>query len=131
MTMIRSIPTGLDRTGFLLSAGCAIHCAAMPFAAGFLSVVGAGFVASETTEVLMIAVAAVIGIRSLMGGCRHHRQFAPAVLMASGFGLMLTGRIIAADGSWFEVLAVVSGAVLIASAHMANWRLCCAGPHQH
>jgi hypothetical protein len=131
MAIMRSFPAGLDRTGFLLSAGCAVHCAAMPFAAGFLSMIGAGFVASETTEALLIAVAAVIGIRSLMGGCRHHRQFAPVALMSSGFGLILTGRTIAADGSLWEVLAVVSGAVLIASAHLSNWRFCCASAHRH
>jgi hypothetical protein len=60
MTMIRSIPRGLDRTGFLLSAGCAVHCAAMPFAAGFLSMIGAGFVASETSETLLMVIAAVM-----------------------------------------------------------------------
>jgi hypothetical protein len=104
MTVIRAFPAGLDRAGFLLSAGRAVHCAAMPFAAGVLSMIGAGFVASETAEALLIAVAAAIGIRSLMGGCRHHRQFAPVALMSSGFGLMLTGRGVAADGSWVEVL---------------------------
>lgn len=126
MSIIRSLPTGLDRVGFLVSAGCAVHCAAMPFAAGLLSMYGAGFVASDTIEALLLVIAAVVAVASMSGGCRHHRQLRPILLMPLGFALVLTGRALAREGGWIETLAVVAGGALIASAHLANWRLCCA-----
>jgi len=132
MSKVRSLPTGLDRTGFLLSAGCAVHCALMPFAAGALSLMGVGFVASPTTEAVLITTAAGVAVLSMAGGCRHHRQIRPVLLTVAGFASILLGRTLAAEHSWPETIAVVTGAMAIASAHLVNWRLCCAaGPGQH
>ena len=133
MNIVRSLPVGLDRTGFWLSAGCAIHCALMPFAAGALSLVGAKFLAGEAAESILLGTAAVVAALSLWGGCRHHTQVRPVLFLLSGFALIVVGRTYLADITWAERVAVVSGAVCIASAHLVNWRLCCASepPHTH
>jgi hypothetical protein len=131
LTIGRSLPAGLDRTGFLLSAGCAVHCAAMPFAAGFLSLIGAGFVASPAVEAALLGIAAGVALVSMRGGCRHHRQLRPVVLMVLGFGGILGGQILAEEESVIEILAVAGGALMVAAAHLVNWRLCCAAGHEH
>jgi len=126
MSKVRSLPTGLNRAGFFLSAGCAVHCALMPFAAGALSLMGVGFVASPTTEAVLITAAAAVAVFSMGGGCRHHRQVRTVLLTVAGFAAILLGRTFAAEHSWPETAAVVSGAMAIASAHLVNLRLCCA-----
>jgi hypothetical protein len=113
----------LDRAGVLVSVGCAIHCAAMPFAAGVLSMAGVGFLASETAEATLLAGAAVIAVVSLTSGCCHHRQWQPIALMLLGFGLVAFGKWWAPEGQP-EVVSVVAGAVTIASAHLVNLRAC-------
>lgn len=123
------LPAGLDRAGVLVSAGCAVHCALMPFAAGVLSMAGVGFVASEATELALLAAAAVLAAVSLTSGCCHHRQWRPIALMLLGFALVLFGRGWAPEGSP-ETMSVVAGGVLVASAHLANWRMCRARCHQ-
>lgn len=119
----------LDRAGALLSAGCALHCALMPFAAGVLTTFGAGVVASETTEQLLLLCAAVIGATSLIGGCRHHRQARPLLMMVGGFAIVLVARFGFEEGTALEVAITVVGAMLVASAHLANARLCCLSEH--
>jgi hypothetical protein len=120
--MISERLMSLDRAGVLVSVGCAIHCTAMPFAAGVLSIAGVGFFASEAAETTMLAAAAVIAVVSLTSGCCHHRQWRPIALMLLGFGLVAFGKWWAPEG-WREV-SVVAGAVTIASAHLVNLRAC-------
>lgn len=116
-------PAGLDRAGVLVSAGCAIHCALMPFAAGVLSIAGVEFLASEAAELGLLAAAALLATVSLTSGCCHHRQWQPIALMLLGFALVLGGRGWAPEG-WPETMSVVSGGLLVASSHLANWRMC-------
>jgi hypothetical protein len=123
MFSVRRSPLGLDRAGVLVSAGCAIHRAAMPFAAGFLSMVGAGFLAAEAAESILIAAAAILAVVSVTSGCCHHRQWQPLALMLVGFGLVMYGRGWAPEG-WPEIVSVVAGGLLVASAHLTNSRLC-------
>lgn len=128
MSRVRSLPKGLDRVGFLLSVGCALHCAAMPLIAGLLSVSVVGTSVAETTEGGLLVVAAATALASMLGGCRHHGQLRPILLMLGGFALVLAGRTLAPEGSMLEVLTTVTGGAAVASAHLANWRSCCAHP---
>jgi hypothetical protein len=118
------IPRGLDRAGFIMSAACAVHCALMPFVAGLLPLIGFGFLAGRHAEVVLLLAAAAIALISLIGGCRHHGRFGPLAMVGVGFTAILVGRIFLTDAA--ETLLVVPGALTIALAHLANWRLCCA-----
>ena len=120
-----TVPRGLDRVGFFMSAACAVHCALMPFVAGVLPLVGIGFLAGRTAEAVLVLAAAAIALVSLAGGCRHHKQRLPLLLVAAGFLLILTGRVLIRDPEVLEIALVVPGALLIAGAHLVNWRLCC------
>lgn len=120
--LIQRLPS-LDRAGMLVSVGCAIHCAAMPFAAGLLSLGGAGLVASETAETALLLAAVAIAALSLISGCCHHRQWQPIALMLAGFGFVAFGKLGASEG-WPEIASVVVGGTTIASAHLVNRRAC-------
>jgi hypothetical protein len=125
MTTLTLTRRGLDRVGFVLSTACAVHCALLPLVAGMLPLLGLGFLATDAAEVGLLAGSAVIATWSLAGGCRHHRQPRPIVMMIMGFAAILAGRFAGADSELVEVAGVVAGALLIASAHLSNRRLCC------
>jgi hypothetical protein len=118
-------PRGLDRAGLIVSTACAVHCALMPLAAGLLPLLGLQFLAGETAESVLLASAAMIAAASFAGGCWHNRQARPLVLVVSGFGLMLLARTLFEDVRLAELTLSVTGAVMIAGAHLANARLCC------
>jgi hypothetical protein len=122
-------PRGLDRAGVILSSACAVHCALMPLAAGLLPLLGLHDSVPEVLESVLLLASGAIAVVSLLGGCRHHRQWRPWLLVGAGLAAIAVGRlVIEADvwGAWGETTLVVAGALLIASAHVANWRLCCA-----
>lgn len=122
----------LDRLGSAASLTCAAHCAAMPLLAGLAPLVGMGFLVSEQTEWLLVGLSLGIGCLSLPPSyARKHRQWRPLLLFAFGAGLIIAVRLSAEEGSRLEAPTMVIGALLIASAHLINRRLCrsCAACH--
>lgn len=115
----------LDRTGAAASLVCAAHCAAMPLLAGLLPLLGLSFVASEGFEWVMICLSLSIGAVSLLPSfARRHRQWRPLLMFALGASLMLAVRLWLEEDSRWETPVVVVGALLIATAHWVNLRLC-------
>lgn len=126
MISVRTMPGGVDGAGVLVSGACALHCALMPLLAGALPVVGFEFLAGERAEAILIGASCLLAIVSLTGGCRHHGQWRPFAVVAAGFTSIAIGRTLLDEPAWAERVAVVAGALCIASAHLVNWRLCCA-----
>lgn len=91
---------------------------------------GMSRLAGEGTEWLLLGAALCIGVWSLLPAfLRHHRRWQPLLVFAAGAGLMLFVRLGLVEESSFELLGVVTGGVLLATAHALNWhhcRQCCA-----
>jgi hypothetical protein len=117
---------GLDRVGVVLSSVCALHCAVMPAIAGFLPLMGLSESIPETLESVVLLTSVATAIASLTGGCRHHRQWRPWGFLLGGLSLIGAGRLLVEEVPWLEIAFVMSGALLLATAHLINWRLCCA-----
>ncbi len=117
--------TTLDRIGIVASCACAVHCAVMPALLGVLPLLGLGVLADERTEWTLIAVSFLIGAASLLPSYfRHHRRATPLLLFAAGLTFIVAGRIVFEDSVRLETSCVVCGALLIASSHFVNRRLC-------
>lgn len=71
----------MDAGGATASLLCAIHCALMPILVTLLPLVGLGFLASETTEWVVVALSGVLGVSSLTGPA--HMLFIVALLLIS------------------------------------------------
>lgn len=114
----------LDTLGATASFLCAVHCALMPLVASLLPLAGLGFLADERTEWLLLAVSLTLGIKSLWPCYRYwHFKPQPLWLLAGGAGLLLSARLLLAEESPWEVPTVVTGALLLVSAHLYNQRL--------
>jgi hypothetical protein len=119
-------PKGVDRAGVVLSLACAVHCAAMPLVAGLLPLIGLHDAVPEAIETGLLLATGAVAVVSLLGGCRHHRQWRPWLLVGGGLGSIAAGRLLVEGSPWAETGLVVAGALLLVAARLVNWRLCCA-----
>lgn len=115
----------LDRTGVFVSTACAVHCALMPLLAGMLPLIGLDDRLPEAVEPVALVASVALAAVSLTGGCLHSRQWQPWLYLGAGVGAIAFGRFAVEDVAWLETVSVVTGALLLATAHLVNRRLCC------
>jgi MerC mercury resistance protein len=120
MNQSRSSVT-LDGIGTVLSTTCAIHCLLMPWLVASASLGALSWLAGETTEIILLSLAAGLAGVVLGWGWHVHCRSAPLCLFASALVLIGAGRLLVPEGA--ETPLVVSGGVLIALAHIVNARL--------
>ena len=112
----------LDFIGFGTSILCAIHCATLPFLLTFAPLAGLQFLDNPWIEYSIILLSLLIAINSLMGSySRHHQKLAALVLAVIGFVFIGFGQLLELE--WTEVLLTAAGGVMIAIAHLVNWKL--------
>jgi hypothetical protein len=108
----------------LVSAGCAVHCTALPILVVIVPSLGLRYAGSDHLE---WGIAALTILAGLAGPCqgylRHHGHAGPALLFLFGVGAIVLTR-------WFAMpAAIVSatfafGGVFTMGAHMLNVRYC-------
>lgn len=110
-----------DFLGIMASLACAIHCAVLPLFMTSLPLFGVNIVNNLSFEILMIILAAVIGLYSLTHGFKkHHHSKLPITLFVVGIVLLLAKQVLHEWDIYFLIPAVI----LIVAAHYFNYRLC-------
>ena len=69
---------------------CAIHCAAMPFVAVFLPMLGLSFLMDSAFHQVMVVVCSTIAICAFIPGLRRHRRIFPICVGVVGLSLIST-----------------------------------------
>lgn len=109
-----------DALGISASLACAIHCALLPLFLQTLPIFGINIIDNVYFEMLMIILAAAIGLYSLYHGWRkHHGRTGPVLMFALGMALLFGKQIWHHYQVWFLVPAVT----FIVLAHYRNFRL--------
>ncbi len=122
----------LDRIGATASLLCAVHCVLLPFVLALLPLIGLEFLAGHTFERIFVACAAVLASASLITAYRRHRKPHALFLMVPGIMLLVFGIAIDLDVHvLIHTLCVVSGGLLVASAHITNLVLAHRHHHHH
>jgi len=108
----------MDSLAIGLSALCIVHCLAVPILIVALPGVLTGSAHSDMTHFVIFAVAVPLSAVALSFGYRLHRRLryiglAALGICGLGMGLMLHGLI-------YEVYATITGALILALAHMGN-----------
>ncbi|MEM8969580.1 MAG: MerC domain-containing protein, partial [Bacteroidota bacterium] len=94
------------------------HCAALPFLLTLAPLAGLQFLRNPWVEYALILISFGIACYALIPGYRrHHRK--PLALILVLFGFLLIG---AARFLEPEAVLTSSGAVLVAIAHLINWK---------
>ena len=110
-----------DALGIAASIACAIHCALLPIFLSSLTILGMDIVNNMFFEAVMIALAALIGYRSLRHGfLRHHHSKIPLAVFAIGMGFLILKQV------WHErqLLFLLPAVGAIVTAHILNIRYC-------
>lgn len=121
-----------DFIGFSASMACAIHCAALPFLLSLAPLAGLQFLNNPWVEYSIILLSFFVASYALVHGYyRHHRKWHALIIVAAGFASIGLGHLLA-EG-WKEVLLTSCGAVVIAVAHLVNWKQLrqCRVEHSH
>ncbi|QXV64121.1 MerC domain-containing protein [Mucilaginibacter achroorhodeus] len=111
----------LDNIGMTASTLCAIHCAAVPVFFTSLPLLGLEFLANPWVEWSMILFALFIGVWSIGGEYKNHRNALPLAMLVLGFILVIGGHLLIHN--WVEAVVVPVGGLLIATAHFINYKL--------
>ena len=104
-----------DLLGVVASISCAIHCAVMPIAIGYLPLLGLEFLADESFHQWMVLICFGIALFAFVPGWRKHRSVLPTAVGALGLSVIagaaffVTDSCCAADGG-SAVAATDSGA---------------------
>ncbi len=107
-----------DFMGFSASLLCAVHCAALPFLLTLAPLAGLQFLRNPWVEYALILISFGIACYALIPGYRrHHRKPLALILVLLGFLLIGAARFLEP-----EAVLTSSGAVLIAIAHLINWK---------
>lgn len=114
----------IDRTGIALSLACGVHCALLPFVIGAAALFPIKWLASESTELWLLAGSGTIALSSLLTSYwLKHRHKRCLVFLVPGLAVLayvLFGSISEHLEPW-----VVAGATSsIAVGHLVNIRLC-------
>jgi len=110
-----------ERIGLSLSFACAVHCVLTPIFIAALPFMSSTVFANPAIEVVLLAASFVItGAVNLRGFMKHHKKYAPLVIMLLGFSLILSGH--AAHNTAGEAVFATLGGLMLAYSLFLNRR---------
>ena len=117
--MRTSVAHLLDGSAIGLSGLCLAHCLVLPLLASLLPVLGA-WARAEWVHLAFVAIAAPAAVLALLRPVRG--ASAPPGLLALGLGGVGLLAVGAAGSEALETPVTVAGSLVLASAHVWNWR---------
>ena len=126
----------VDRIGAAGSFLCAIHCLAAPLVLALIPTLGAAAWFGDRVEIGFVLFVSVMGLLSTLSAWVRHQQHHIPGMMALGIAILWAGVLVPTlhHHLGWHVLAMGTGGLLVAAAHLANLRasrrhdsgLCCA-----
>lgn len=109
-----------DRVAIGTSIACLLHCVGLPLLVAALPALSV-VVVPESFHLWVLAVAIPLALVALWHGRARHGRRWPLVVGVAGLTLLAAGALAFDHES--EVPATVAGSLVLAMAHIANWRL--------
>ncbi|RIV85516.1 MerC domain-containing protein [Aurantiacibacter xanthus] len=110
-----------DGVAISLSAVCVVHCLALPLIIALLPALSQWLHLPEAIHAWLLACAIPVSML-VLGKSAHRHRAARGTLLLGIAGLALMGGALMAPTETLETVITVSGAALLASAHVQNWR---------
>lgn len=114
--------------GITLSLACLVHCLALPLLILLAPALSRWLALPEGLHAAILLLAIPAAGVAMADGWRRHRHAAPVLLAVAGLALLALGQtahegwIAAADPETADRLLTSTGAVMLAGAHLINWR---------
>ncbi|WP_375397161.1 MerC domain-containing protein [uncultured Sphingomonas sp.] len=112
----------VERAALGASALCLIHCLALPLILAALPTIASVLAIPESFHLWILALALPSSAIALYSGRLRHGTTYPAVLGAAGLAMLAAGAVVFA-ATWWDTPVTVVGSLLLATAHLTNWRL--------
>lgn len=119
----------LDRAAMTASLLCLVHCLALPLLIAAIPVLSSALAVPESFHLSMLLFAVPTSCLALYAGRARHRINWPLASGLTGLTLLAAG-VLVSGASKAETLLTVAGGLMLAAAHIGNWRLRHAG-HAH
>ena len=116
----------VDKAAIGLSLLCVAHCLLTPLAIVMLPALGATFLEDERFHYALLFLVLPTSLFSLSLGCRKHGHREILAIGLVGLFLLFLTVILGEDllGEIGEKISTVAGALVIAVAHVRNFRAC-------
>lgn len=116
----------IDKLAVSSSTICAIHCIALPFLVSVFPAIGATVFGGEEFHILMLWAVIPASLIGLSLGCNKHRNFSILSLGFIGVAILVFAAFFGHDlfGDIGERGVTLLGAVMIAIAHIRNFKIC-------
>ncbi|WP_293643732.1 MerC family mercury resistance protein [Sphingopyxis sp. RIFCSPHIGHO2_12_FULL_65_19] len=121
-------PRLADLMGLALSLSCLLHCLALPLLLLLAPALSRWIALPEGVHAAILMLALPAAAIAMRDGWRRHRRIVPAMLAAAGLGLLALGLLAhegwmaAADPEAADRMLTSMGALVLAAAHLLNWR---------
>ena len=113
----------LDRAGISASLACAVHCTVFPVGLAALPAIGLAWLEAAWVDWSMVLLATGMAIRAHRGAFTVHRRCLPAGVAVIGLLTIVTTMCLLQDNTSYHYMQA-SGALVVASSHVLNRRLC-------
>lgn len=110
-----------DRLALVVSGACVLHCLGLPLLFATLPMLSRLAAVPESLHLWLVAVAVPLSGYALLVGRRGHSDDRPVLIGAIGLVLLAAGAVPFAK-TRHETVVTVAGGVLVAVAHIGNWR---------
>jgi len=126
LNKIKSLSSYTNNFAIGLSGMCVLHCLATPLLLALLPSLSALNLESEAFHRWLLIAVIPTSLFSLAIGCKQHQYYRVLVMGALGLLVLVSAVFVEdlANGELLEKVLTVSGAVIIALAHIMNFRLC-------
>ena len=116
----------LDTIAVVLSCICMLHCLALPIVLTAFPILNITTLSENVFHLLMMVVILPVSIFALTIGCRKHKDALTLTLGAIGLGTLMTTAFFGHDlfGLSGERIATSIGGLILAAAHIQNYRCC-------
>lgn len=109
----------LDTAAVAASVLCTVHCLLLPVLIAAMPALSRWLELGEGFHFAVLVFATPVSGLALIGGWRRHRSAITPLIGVVGLGLMAGGLAVEAA----ETLLTVMGSLLVAGAHLLNWKL--------
>lgn len=116
----------LDSIAVVLSGICMLHCLALPLLLTLFPLLNVSLLSETVFHLIMLVVILPISVVALTIGCRQHKDRLTLILGVMGLSIL---TIMAFGGHFLfgltgERLVTSLGGLILASAHIQNYRCC-------
>lgn len=112
---------GLDGFAVCASFACMVHCLLLPVLLALLPALTARIDPGPHFHAIVLALAMPTSAFALLSGWRRHGRPVPLALGVLGLSCMAAGLALGEEGL-AETAATVAGGLMLAAAHLGNWR---------